>query len=236
MPDFPPLFDGRAVADDPFEAAVDAAQQGCDAGLLLYRPADAAIDAALVLAPEVPLEQAAAMLLVAGNGFADALGALAPPEIALHIEWPGLFRVEGARCGRVRAAVSDCGSGDIPRWLVVDLSVPLAAKTGAEPGEHPDVTSLQAEGILVSADELLGAWARHTMSWIARWEDEGMGPVHRDWTGRAWGLGGPATVATPAQTHTGTFQGLDERGGILLKGDAGTGVVPLTEVIERRRC
>jgi hypothetical protein len=61
-----------------------------------------------------------------------------------------------------------------------------------------------------------------------------MPSVHRDWTGRAWGLGEPRTVTTAAGTRSGVFQGLDERGGILLKSEAGTALVPLTEVIERR--
>lgn len=234
MPDFPPLFDGRAVADDPFELAIRAAMQGCDAGLLLYRPADTDGSAALVLAPEVPLAEAAAMILVAGNGFADALGVLAPAEIAVHLEWPGRFRVEGARCGGLRAAAPRCAGHDVPGWLVIGLSVPLTGTADTEPGEHPDRTDLAAEGIAVLWDDLLGAWARHTLSWIARWQDEGMAPVHRDWSARAWGTHQAMSVATPTGAATGTFQGLDERGGILLKGEGGTVLVPLTETFERR--
>jgi BirA family transcriptional regulator, biotin operon repressor / biotin---[acetyl-CoA-carboxylase] ligase len=234
MPDFPPLFDGRSVADDPVEAAVAAARAGCDAGLILYRPTPQAIDAALVLAPEVPLADAAAMLLVAGNGFADAFGALAPAEMAFHLEWPAGFRVEGARCGSLRALTTYCEDGEIPPWLVLGLTVPILRETPHEPGEHPDETDLTAEGAGLAPDALLSAWTRHTLSWIARWEDEGLAPVHRNWTGRAWNRGGEVEVATPSGPRSGVFQGLDERGGILLKGRDGTLIVPLTEVLERR--
>jgi BirA family transcriptional regulator, biotin operon repressor / biotin---[acetyl-CoA-carboxylase] ligase len=236
VPDFPPLFDGRAVASDAFEAAVSAASRGCDAGLLLYRPSPQAIDAALVLAPDVPLADAAAMLLVAGNGFADAFGALAPPEFALHLDWPGGFRVEGGRCGGLRAATTPCENDEIPGWLVIGIAVPIRRETAGEPGESPDETDLTSEGTGLAPDDLLSAWARHTLAGIARWEDQGIAPVHRDWTGRAWGLGQPRTVAAATGTRSGVFQGLDERGGILLKSEAGTALVPLTEVIERRRC
>jgi hypothetical protein len=61
-----------------------------------------------------------------------------------------------------------------------------------------------------------------------------MPSAHRDWTGRAWGLGLPKTIIASTGTHSGIFQGLDERGGILLKSEAGTVLVPLTEALERR--
>lgn len=236
MPDFPPLFKGRAVVEDPYAAAIMAAAEGCEAGLILHRPCDITLDAALVLAPDVCLADAAAMLLVATNGFADAFGALSPPEIALHVEWPATLRVEGARCGGLRAAAPECADGEVPGWLVIGLRVPLLRSDDGEPGERPEETDLREEGVLLSADDLIGAWARHTLSWIARWEDEGIAPVHRDWTGRAWRLGGETTVDTPAGRRTGTFQGLDETGGILLKGLDGTIIVPLTEVLDRRPC
>lgn len=236
MPDFPPLFDGRAVADDPFETAIEAACRGCDAGLILYRPSDAAIDAALVLAPDVPLLEAASMILVAGNGVADALGALAPPEVGVHFAWPGVVLVEAARCGALRAAAPECADEDVPGWLVIGLSVAVARSGTHEPGERPAETDLQSEGVEIPADDLLGAWGRHTLSWIARWEDEGMAPVHRNWRGRAWGIGKPISVRTRSGGRSGMFQGLDERGGILLKGERGVELVPLTETLERRRC
>jgi biotin-(acetyl-CoA carboxylase) ligase len=234
MPDFPPLFRGRPTRSDPFEEALVAARTGCEAGLILHREADAAIDAALVLAPDVPLRDAAAMLLVAGVGFADAFGALAPPETALHLDWPGGIRVEGARCGAIRAAVPPCGDEAVPAWLAVSLAVAIATADPREPGERGDATDLRSEGAEVAPDDLLASWARHTLSWIARWEDAGMGPVHRDWSGRAWGLGAERTLVTPGGTRAGRFRGLDERGGMLLKTDAGTVLVPLTEMLERR--
>ena len=237
MPDFPPLFSGRATAGDPCEAAIAAAREGCDGGLILWRPSETTLDAALVLAPDVPLAEAAAMLLVAGNGFADAFGALAPAEIAFHLDWPGGFRVEGGRCGGVRAAAPfSCAPEEVPGWLVLCLTVPLIGDEIVEPGLRPDETTLRAEGVALAPDDLLAAWARHTLSWTGRWEDEGLAPVHRHWLVRAWGLGRPMAVTTAAGPRGGIFQGLDERGGILLKGERGAELVPLTDALERRRC
>jgi biotin-(acetyl-CoA carboxylase) ligase len=234
MPDFPPLLHGRLTRGEPFAEAVAAASTGCEAGLIVHRSREDAIEAALVLAPDVALSDAAAMLLVAGLGFADAFGALAPPEKALHLDWPGGIRIEGAHAGAIRAAAPPGSDAEIPEWLVIHLHVAVAVADPREPGARGDVTDLRSEGIDLAPDDLLAAWARHTLSWIARWEDAGMGLVHRDWVGRAWGLGAERTLATPGGTRSGLYQGLDERGGMLLKTDAGTVLVPLTEMLERR--
>ena len=117
---FPPAMTGEAVDGDPFETAVMRAVTGCDAGLVTYRVRVDTLAAALVLAPEVPLRQAAAMLPLAAVGFQNALGALAPPEVAVHLEWQGgmyqrgVLRPVSRRCGDGR---SRCGARLAGRWL-----------------------------------------------------------------------------------------------------------------------
>ena len=106
-PDFPPLLSGLAVTDDPFDAAIAQAALGCDAGLVVYNLRADALHAAIVFAPEVPLEDAIAMLPACGIGFQNALGALAPPEVAVHLDWQGGIRVNGATCGRLRSKAAN---------------------------------------------------------------------------------------------------------------------------------
>ena len=101
-PTFPPLLSGLAASGDPFDAAIAQAALGCDAGLVIYNLAADALRAAIVFAPEVPLDDAIAMLPACGIGFQNALGALAPPEVAVHLHWHGGIRVNGATCGRCR--------------------------------------------------------------------------------------------------------------------------------------
>ena len=99
---FPPLMTGMAIEgrdSDPFDTAIAQATLGVDAGLIVYNLEADRARATLVLAPDVALTQAMAMLPVAGIGFQNALGALAPPEVAVHLEWNGRIRVNGAKCG-----------------------------------------------------------------------------------------------------------------------------------------
>ena len=228
-PSFPPLFSGRSAAGgDPFRLACDAADTGCDAGLVIYDLAHDTLRAAIVFAPDVALSEAAAMLPVCGIGLQNALGALAPPEVALHLGWDGGIYVNGGRCGTLRMAASGAPD-DEPDWLVVDLTLALWPAS-EETGLNPDITALYAEGCAeVDAVGLLEAWVRHTLVGINAWADGGLAQLHREWSGLAHGLDGTITVAGQA----GRFVGLDENLGLLLKVHDNTVLIPLTANLTR---
>ena len=182
-PDLPPLLRGLATAGDPFEGARQEAARGCDAGLVLHRLTGEAMEAALVLAPEVPLADAVAMLPACGVGLQNALGALAPPEVAVRLTWGGELRVNGAACGALRAAAASREAGEVPGWLVVGLAVEIGAP-GEAPGERPGQTCLAEEGCgEIGAARLLESWSRHALTWIHRWDTEGPRPLHAEWSG-----------------------------------------------------
>ncbi len=227
---FPPLMSGQAVtgAEDPFRTACMKAALGCDAGLIVYNLGADRLRAALVFAPEVPLQDAMAMLPACGVGFQNALGALAPPEVAVHLEWAGGLRVNGAKCGHFRAAASAVDPVALPNWLVVGFELPLWP-AGDTPGNTPDETALYAEGCAdVEAPRLLESWARHTLNWVSRWADEGVRPLHDAWRELAHGVGEQVTV----DGTTGTFLGIDERFGMLLRVGETSHLIPPTQLLE----
>ena len=231
-PVFPPLFAGQAVEGrtDPFAKACALAALGCDGGTVVYNIAADRLAATIVFAPEVVLEDAMAMLPACGVGFQNALGALAPPEVAVHLTWEGGILVNGASCGRLRAAAADCGPEEVPDWLVVGLEVPLIAEDADAPGAAPDRTSLYEEGCVeVAPDALLESWSRHTLVWINRWSDDGAAPLHGEWRGLAHGIGEEVTV----DGRTGLFVGTDERFGMLLREGKTTSLLPLSGLLER---
>lgn len=230
-PNFPPLMSGLAVsgATHPFDTACAMAAQGCDAGLIVHNITANHLMAALVMAPEVPLADAMAMLPTCGIGFQNALGALAPPEVAVHLEWSGGLRLNGAACGRLRAAAGGTDPDLEPDWLVIGLEVPLM-QISERPGDQPDQTALYDEGCAeVDPVQLLEAWARHTLVWINTWEDSGARALHAEWRGLAWSVDKEVTQGG----LTGTFMGVDERFGMLLRADDDTThLIPLTTLLE----
>lgn len=227
-PQFPPLLTGMAVAGlDPFVQAQSEARRGVDAGLVLYDVQPDVLRAAIVLAPEVPLARAMAMLPVCQIGLQNALGVLAPPEIAVHLDWSGTLRVNGAQCGMFQVAAAQADPAQQPDWLVVGFTLTLAHPMN-NPGETPEVTTLFDEGCGdILPGDILETWARHTLNWISRWEDEGPMPVHREWSGLLHGLSKPITQ----DGHSGTFLGIDEDFGMLLRGQGGTRLIPLTRLL-----
>ena len=227
-PSFPPLFTGEAVRGDPFAAACARAAAGCDAGLITYRPAPERLEAAIVFAPEVPLADAVLALPVCGIGFQNALGALAPPSVGVYLGWNGDIRVNGGLCGRLRMAADTRDPETVPGWLVIGLDL-IAVDATEDPGVTPDTTALYNEGCGdIELPQLLEAWARHTLVWLGRWEDEGVRPIHKEWIGIAHGIDEQVTLGGV----TGTFTGVDERLGMLLKSGDTTRLIPLTELLE----
>lgn len=233
-PSFPPLFTGQPVdaPADPFAKAIAEATLGCDSGLIVYAPGGDSLRAAMVFAPEQPLDTAMAVFPACGVGFQNALGALAPPEVAVHLSWQGAIYVNGARCGQLRVAASD-RDGDIePNWIVVGLELPLLPLDPDAPGATPERTSLFEEGCVdVDPVHLLEAWARHTLIWISRLEDDGARSLHTEWRGLARDVGEAVSVTLDGASHAGTFLGVDEHFGMLLRAGSETTVLPLRKIL-----
>ncbi len=231
-PSFPPLLRGEPLPAglDPFDKAVAAGMLGADPGLLVWSEDMSALRAAVLLAPEMPLSRAAGAAFAATLGFSDALGALAPPEVAVHFDWPFGLRVNGARCGGLRAAASTSDPEVEPDWMVLGLTVPVLP-LAMEPGADPGRTTLHDEGCAdLTATQLVESWSRHFLVWIHRFTDEGLAPLHAAWRDRCDRLG--EAVETPAP---GVFMGLDELGGMLLRTGAETRLIPLTDMLEGDR-
>ena len=235
---FPPLFSGVELdrGIDPFSKAVSMAELGCDSGTITFASDPHLMDAALVLAPEVPLADAMAMLPVCGVGFQNALGALAPPELSVHLGWGGDILVNGAKCGALRVRAQTPDPDTVPNWLVVSISVSLS-----RPDPHLDPpsltsTTLQDEGCgEMSGHDLLESWSKHTLVWINRWSDEGCRSLHAEWRSLAWQLREEVTVHWQDETLGGVFVGIDERFGMLLRTAEGTRLLPLPGLLETFR-
>tara|TARA_B100000768_G_scaffold179924_1_gene198692 strand:- start:3505 stop:4209 length:705 start_codon:yes stop_codon:yes gene_type:complete len=229
-PSFPPLFSGLAVESqvDPFDKACAEAARGCDAGLVVHDLGANLLRAALVFAPDVELVDAMAMLPLCGVGFQNALGALGPPEVAVHLEWAGGLRINGASCGTLRVAASSSNPRAEPDWMVIGLELPLWPETDS-PGDTPEQTALYAEGCAdVNAMELLESWVKHTLVGINTWTEDGVKALHKDWRGLSHGIGEDITM----NEVSGTFLGVDEQFGMLIRAADTTHLVPLTYLLE----
>ncbi|MDD9744871.1 MULTISPECIES: biotin/lipoate--protein ligase family protein [Marinovum] len=225
---FPPLMWDEAANGPAFDHAVMRAVTGCDAGLIAHRLKPELMQAALVFAPEVALSRAMAMLPACAVGFQNALGALAPPEVAVHLDWDGGIRINGASCGGFRVMAATQEPAATPDWLVVGFELPLLPGV-PEMGATPETTALYVEGCAdVTPPALLEAWARHTLNWVTRWDADGPRALHAEWRGLVHGIGEEITLCG----QSGSFLGADEDFGALLRQGDETRLIPLTALLE----
>ncbi len=231
---FPPLMSGEELAaGDPFTKAMTRAALGCDSGLIIYRISDDHLSAALVLAPEQPLARAMLALPACALGLQNALGALAPPEVALYLGWDGALWLNGARAGRLRVAAATSEPAQTPDWLVIGLMLQRLPRGEGEGGLDPMRTSLIEEGCGdIDPTRLLESWARHALVWLNRLETGEVRALHADWRGLAHGLGKEVRLTLPRGGAEGTFLGIDEDFALLLRRGDETRALPLTDLLE----
>lgn len=228
-PLFPPLLTGVPCpgrADPLAVACALAADPETEPGTVVYAEDDRRLGAALILAPDRPLREAAAVTLAVQAGLADAIGAVAPPEVACHLEWPDRIRINGAIAGGFRMVASDTDPRGEPDWMVIAADLALAPRPG-EGGNDTAHTTLHEEGCgEVTAPALIEAFAHHMMARLHAFMTEGLRPIHADYAARAWKRG--EDIEYP---EAGRLTGFDEEGGLILRTEAATRILPLHSFI-----
>jgi biotin-(acetyl-CoA carboxylase) ligase len=234
-PVMPPVFQALAVTPevDPFERGRQVAMEGADPGTVLWSIGQDRCQAAVVLAPEHPLESSLPIALVTMLGLGDALGALLPPVVSVTFSWPDRIEVNGGLVGGVRMASARTATpSEVPNWIVVGYSLARTQAGGAEPGHQPERTSLADEGCEIVCIDLVEHFVRHFLAWINRWQEDGMAPVRQAWLSRASNLSKTIEVASGAHKKQGIFTGLTDGGSIRLMRNGITQIVSLEEAMK----
>ncbi len=212
--------------DDVVETARSLARGGAEDGTLVWSqpaatgPSSDDFVCAVVLTPKLALRDAAQLSYVGGLGLSEALGPLLPPA-PLLFEWPGTLLLNGCRLGDVRletAPGTEGQKGNVD-WVLLRAQVNVGRR---RPDELARITSLYDEGCGdATSEDLLERFARHFLSWVNRWLDDGFGPVRSSWLRRIENMGASVTVRVRGAEVTGTFVGVDEHGRLELDTDGG---------------
>jgi biotin-(acetyl-CoA carboxylase) ligase len=236
-PDFPPLLTGHAVAPpaNAFLLACRRAASGqAGAGDIFWSRSRNDLDVAIVLEPEVGVIQAREMLFVAMVALGDSIGALSPPEVGIFYRWPGVILANGANVGQARLAMAETDHGEAPpQWLVVGVTLAVRpAKDAPDPSVDMEHTTLWDEGCGdLDRNTLLESYSRHLKTWLHDWETGGVRPVREAWLTRAEGRGETVTIIHDGEEMTGTFLGIDEAGGLILKTGETTMILDLSTAL-----
>lgn len=141
---------------------------------------------AVVLEPDEPLWQARRSFHACMAALADALAAHAPPETPIAIAWPDWISVNlGLVGGGQMSWPQQADENAPPQWLVFGATIRLVSMAEGDPGLRPLAAALEEEGFdgLGSA-RLVETFARHLMSMLDAWQEEGFGAVARSYLQR----------------------------------------------------
>ncbi len=172
----PPPYDQRRLeAGDPF-AVAQAVARDEGAGALLWRLGGGVLAAAVTLEPDRPAREARHALFAGMAALADALAARCPPERAARIGWPATVLYDKARLGGARFASAPCADDAVPDWLAFGFELIADRDHLADPGLHPETTSLKEEGF-DAPEAILESFAAYLMLYFDRWAHQGLAAV-----------------------------------------------------------
>ncbi len=194
------------------------AVEGAHDGTLLWVGRDDRLDCAVILHPDEALARAAVVTYVAMLGLRDALGAVGSPMLEVTFAWPNRIEANGGGVAAIGIELPDgVASGSVPDWLVLFAAVNVTAPLPLGSDAKRRVTSLREEGCEgLTPAELLETFARHFLTWINRWQDDGFAPVRAAWLRHAPNHGEEIEIGVKGERPTGTFAGIDDDGALVL--------------------
>jgi BirA family biotin operon repressor/biotin-[acetyl-CoA-carboxylase] ligase len=183
--------------------------------------------ATLLLTGPSPPDVAPQLSFVAALALHDALAECAPQlGPLLKLKWPNDLLLSGAKL----AGILIEGESD-PAFAV---AIGIGVNCAAHPEDTPyPATDLAVSGALVSPTQLLDVLSRAMTARLEQWQrGQGFAAVRADWLKRAAGLGQDIRVRLPERELSGRFQGLDDRGRLLLQVANGVTTVTAGEVFD----
>lgn len=232
-PLLPPILTPIPVVNgiDVFAKAIAVAGKS-ETGTVLYSENPEYVEVAIILSPEIPKIKCNQMLYIMMVASGDAIGALAPPEVAVTYAFPGFIFLNRGEAGLVKVEIAPSNDDQsIPDWMVVGLKLRLNNNIEINENEiNADVTSLADEGGgYVSRTRAIESLSRHFLAWISQWEDEGFKPVTEVWNKRRE----ETKVVTLKSGQEVSWVGLDENGLAIVKSNAQELFLSPIDIIEQ---
>jgi BirA family transcriptional regulator, biotin operon repressor / biotin---[acetyl-CoA-carboxylase] ligase len=181
--------------------------------------------ATLLLAEPSAPAQAPQLSFVAALALHDAVSECAPQLApALAVKWPNDLLLGGKKLAGILI------EGDSEKGFAVAIGVGVNCASHPAETTHP-ATDFMASGAQVTPERLLVALSIAMQRRLTQWQrGEGFASIRTDWLKRAAALGEDIRVRLPERELSGRFEGLDETGRLLLRGQGGLTTVTAGEV------
>lgn len=197
MLNLPPPYAELALREggDAFHRAMDEAQAGAGAGLLVWVGRYDTVDCAVVLEPEETLGEARHVMLSGLAAIADALAAISPPEKPLTLVWPDRVHFDGGLVGGARLGWPEgCAEEAHPEWLVFGFTLRMVASDGG--AEGPAAALIDDGFDDFENGPFIESFARHLMLALDGWAQGGAEAARTSWQRYGEGTGENASLAS----------------------------------------
>jgi hypothetical protein len=214
------LFPVAATADLMGEASRSAGA-GADPLTVFCAERDDALDCAVILHPDIALDKTRLIIYVAALGLGDGLGAVVPAGLDVTYRWPNIVEANLGAAGRVSLAVAEGTRPNVvPDWLV--LCAEALIESGGGMKGWVAQTALRDEGDAETTTAiLLESFARHLLTWINRWQDDGFDPVRAMWLRHAPSHEEEVKITTGGEVLSGKFHDIADDGAMMFGETAG---------------
>jgi BirA family biotin operon repressor/biotin-[acetyl-CoA-carboxylase] ligase len=178
------------------------------------------LTATLLLTLDKPPLEAAQLAFVAAIAVGRMVEAYVPAAL-IAFKWPNDILIEGLKASGALIESGPAPGGGL--WLAVGVGVNLADfPTDVERPATALAAHLRHDRVRAPGqDEALERLATTFDQALALWLAEGFEPVRRAWLERAVGIGGPCSARLHSETVSGTAEGLDADGALLLRLNSG---------------
>lgn len=163
--------------------------------------------ASILLRPQRPVSEAAALGFAAVTAIGDVAEALLPPGARVEHKWPNDLLIAGAKASGILLEAQ-------PGFVVLGIGVNIASHPADAPYPATDLVAAGAAPIAPQAvlERLLTVFA----PLYDRWERDGFAGLLPAWRRRAAGLGETIEVRLERETLAGTFLDLEPDGTLRL--------------------
>jgi BirA family biotin operon repressor/biotin-[acetyl-CoA-carboxylase] ligase len=163
--------------------------------------------ASLLLRPERPVSEAAALGFAAVTAMGDVAEALLPGGAEVRHKWPNDLLINGRKVSGILLEAQ-------PGFLVLGIGVNITS----HPADMPyPASDLKAEGAVpIAAQALLERFLALLAPLYEAWEADGFAALLPAWRRRAAGLGSAIDVRLERETLSGIFKELEPDGALRL--------------------
>ncbi|MGB1235691.1 MAG: biotin--[acetyl-CoA-carboxylase] ligase [Planktomarina sp.] len=188
--------------------------------------AEGAFAATLVLTPNCSPQEAACRSFVAACALRDALSQITTAQLSQ--KWPNDVLLNGGKVAGILLEAQGDGT------LVNRLSIGIGVNLGHGPTDVRDAAfapvGVADTGTTIPPEDFLPILAHSFQEFEFQMHTQGFAPIKTEWTNHAARIGETITAKTTNATQTGTFQGIDDSGNLLLLTKSGQAVIPAADV------